>query len=49
MFDIEFSKNFAKALDKLPDDLVQITHNPFPSNVALDVKKLQGKRATKKQ
>lgn len=50
MFEIEFSKNFAKNLDKLPtnivkrfyDDLKNITQNPYPSNEAVDVKKLQG-------
>jgi len=51
MFEIEFSKNFAKGLDKLLDnavrrfydDLVQIVDNPFPSNAAVDIKKLQGR------
>jgi mRNA interferase RelE/StbE len=50
MFEIEFSKNFAKNLDKLPinvvkrfyDDLKSITQNPYPSNETIDVKKLQG-------
>ncbi len=50
MFDIEFSKSFAKNLDKLPtnviirfyDDLKNIIRNPYPSNEAVDVKKLQG-------
>ena len=50
MFEIEFSKNFAKNLDKLPtnivkrfyDDLKNIIQNPYPSNEAVDVKKLQG-------
>ncbi len=50
MFEIEFSKNFAKNLDKLPtnivkkfyDDLKNIIQNPYPSNETVDVKKLQG-------
>ena len=50
MFEIEFSKNFAKNLDKLQiktvkrfySDLNLITVNPFPSNERVDIKKLQG-------
>jgi len=52
MFDIEFSKNFTKNLDKLPDnvikrlfeDLKKIVDNPFPTNTLVDIKKLQGKK-----
>lgn len=50
MFEIEFSKSFAKNLDKLPTnvikrfygDLKNIIQNPYPSNETVDVKKLQG-------
>ncbi|MDP2751116.1 MAG: type II toxin-antitoxin system RelE/ParE family toxin [Rhodocyclaceae bacterium] len=51
MFEIEFSKNFIKSLDKMPDnivrelyaDLTKMITNPLPSNVAVDIKKLHGK------
>lgn len=51
MFEIEFSKKFAKNLDKLPDDVVkrfyddlaQIVDNPLPSNSTVDIKKLKGR------
>lgn len=51
MFEIEFSKQFVKQLDKLAenvvkrfyDDLRFISEDPLPKNPLLDVKKLQGK------
>ena len=50
MYDIEFSKNFVKQLDKLSknivkrfyDDLKLICENPLPSNQTVDIKKLKG-------
>jgi len=50
MYEIEFSKNFTKQLDKLSgqivkrfyEDLKYIIKNPLPSNKIVDIKKLQG-------
>lgn len=50
MYEIAFSKNFTKQLDKLSgqivkrfyEDLKCILINPLPSNKLVDIKKLQG-------